>query len=304
MKRTTVPRRLKLKRTTVPKIKFCYYYLITNQITGKQYVGSRVAFKGDPEEDIEYMGSSKVLKVDYPTYGIENFTKTVLSHEIFIDKHTLCNRESYFIHEHNTLHPNGYNRYDPGKRVGFSNAGTHWSEETRQKMIVVMTGNKRCTGKPCAEETRQKISKYQKEHSSRRGRPVSDKTREKMSLTRTGLKLPPRSKEHCEKISIANKGRELSEETKRKIGLASTGRKHSKKTKQKLSELNKGKNNYWYGKYGASHPSFGTHPSEETRLKMRISRNKFIKNKRAQQAKEVPIPRIKLKRTKFNKQTL
>ena len=40
-----------------------YIYIITNTITNKQYVGSRM-YKGNPLKD-SYMGSSKQLKEEY-----------------------------------------------------------------------------------------------------------------------------------------------------------------------------------------------------------------------------------------------
>jgi hypothetical protein len=46
--------------------KFSYYiYVISNNINGKQYVGSRKAYIGKPEDDMSYMGSSKYLNEDY-----------------------------------------------------------------------------------------------------------------------------------------------------------------------------------------------------------------------------------------------
>ena len=54
--------------------KFYYVYLITNLILNKQYIGSRICYKEDPNTD-GYMGSSKYLSGDYKIYGIENFTK-------------------------------------------------------------------------------------------------------------------------------------------------------------------------------------------------------------------------------------
>ena len=121
------------------------------------------------------MGSSKSLKEDYKIYGIENFTKIILSYERFIDKYALCKKESYYIHKYNTLSPIGYNRYDPGKKLGFSMSGLHFSEEHKQK-----------------------ISK------SNKGRKISEWHKQRVSQTHKGKSL---SKEHKEKISKANKGK-------------------------------------------------------------------------------------------------
>lgn len=49
------------------------------------------------------------------------------------------------------------------------------------------------------------------------------------------------SKETREKISVAHKGKFVSEETRKKIGKAQIGRKFSEETRKKISEINKGK---------------------------------------------------------------
>jgi hypothetical protein len=41
--------------------------------------------------------------------------------------------------------------------------------------------------------------------------------------------------------------------------------------RKKLSESQSGSNNYWYGKFGEEHHSFGNHPTEETLEKLRLS---------------------------------
>ena len=59
-----------------------------------------------------------------------------------------------------------------------------------------------------------------------------------------GKKKPPRSKEHCRRISEANKGKKHSEETKRKISEANKGQKlppPSEEARRKMSEAHKGK---------------------------------------------------------------
>ena len=114
------------------KPNFYYVYIITNNILNKQYVGSRLCYKTKIEDDI-YWGSSKYLKKDYDIYGKENFTKEILKLDCK-DKNELLNEETNFIIKHNTLAPNGYNRFLPNQRKGFSMSGCKHSEESKQKM--------------------------------------------------------------------------------------------------------------------------------------------------------------------------
>lgn len=95
-----------------------------------------------------------------------------------------------------------------------------------------------------SEETKRKMSQ-----------PRSEEHKRKMSESRKGIKL---SKEHVDKVRLANTGKKRSEEVKRKIGLSKAGRKlseehkeaiinsrlgykHTEETKQKISLANKGK---------------------------------------------------------------
>jgi hypothetical protein len=101
--------------------RFCYYYLITNLITGRQYVGSRL--RDNPFSDKRYMGSSDYVKADIKRYGKENFSKIILKHERFINKKIMLNHETLFILKYNSLTPNGYNRFIPNSRIGFNMSG-------------------------------------------------------------------------------------------------------------------------------------------------------------------------------------
>jgi hypothetical protein len=118
-----------------------YIYIITNILTDKSYVGFKMY--DTEKEGKEYMGSSKYLNADILKYGQENFVKIKLKENIiFIDKEEQAKIESYFINLYNTLSPNGYNRYDPGKLPKFCVTGFHrrhkprkhpMSEEDKQK---------------------------------------------------------------------------------------------------------------------------------------------------------------------------
>jgi hypothetical protein len=84
------------------------------------------------------------------------------------------------------------------------------------------------------------------------------------------------------KISDAEKGKHLSEETRKKISDAKKGKHLSEETKKKMSEAKKGENHPSYGKHrseetkrklsdankGKNHPNYGKHCSEETKKKI------------------------------------
>lgn len=80
-------------------------------------------------------------------------------------------------------------------------------------------------------------------------------------------------------------------------GESSNGYKHTEETKQKLSEINKGKNSYWYGKEfsdehkenlskshsGSNHSNYGKHLSEKTKKKIKESNKGKIRSKETRQ---------------------
>lgn len=72
----------------------------------------------------------------------------------------------------------------------------------------------------------------------KKGSHLSQDTKEKMSKSLKGRKF---TKEHCLKISEANKKRIVSNDTKQKISAANTGRKHSEQSKEKISKAGKGR---------------------------------------------------------------
>lgn len=75
----------------------------------------------------------------------------------------------------------------------------------------------------------------------------NQESRERMSRAQKGKKMPPRTKEHTDKIIKASSGRRHSKETKEKIRLSRLGRtnrlgkKHSEESKQKIGAASKGR---------------------------------------------------------------
>lgn len=96
-----------------------------------------------------------------------------------------------------------------------------------------------------------------------------------LNLTKSAdcpLRSLPKSESHRKALSVAGKGRKLSQETIDKIKASKTGYKTSDETKRKLSLLNKGERNYFYGKTGDKHPRYGEVISEETKRKIAVSK--------------------------------
>jgi len=91
----------------------------------------------------------------------------------------------------------------------------------------------------------------------------TEEVRRKISNSNKGKKKPPRTKEHCRKISEFNSGRVRSIETRRKISQALRERKIKKETRQKLSKLLMGNKS-----------KLGQKASKETCRKMSASQKK------------------------------
>lgn len=98
--------------------------------------------------------------------------------------------------------------------------------------------------------------------------PRSAEYLEKQRIAHKGKKRPPLSQQHKESISkkmtgkIKKRGYKLSKETCQKMSEAGKGRKHSPETIEKLKELNTGENN----------PNFGKSATDETKEKMSLAR--------------------------------
>lgn len=99
-----------------------FVYITTNQLNGKQYVGSHYGNVND-----SYLGSGRYLSKAIKKYGRENFKREIL--EVCDSSMNLLLEEKY-IKEHNTLTPNGYN-VSP---TGGHGLGGRLSEETKRKL--------------------------------------------------------------------------------------------------------------------------------------------------------------------------
>lgn len=94
------------------------------------------------------------------------------------------------------------------------------------------------------------------------------------NLSHGGDTIGKHSEKSKLKMSQAHRGKVVSTETRDKISKASLGRKHTKEYRAHMSALHSGKGNPMYGKKGALSPSYGTHVSIETKVKMSNSARK------------------------------
>lgn len=86
--------------------KFFYVYLITNNITGENYVGKHYG-----TADNRYMGSGKKLKLAFEKYGRKNFRKDIVA--FYYDWEQLAYAEKVWIKYFKSIGKAEYNSYIP-----------------------------------------------------------------------------------------------------------------------------------------------------------------------------------------------
>lgn len=180
-----------------------FIYLITNKITGKQYVGLTT-------KDVDRRISEHIIGKTYigralRKYGIQSFNISVIDSAITID--VLYEKEKYWIKYYECKSPSGYNLTDGGE----GGLGHIVSEEGKRKIGRANKGNKYRLGHTFTEESRIKMSLAQK---GRLGHSHTDEFKAKMIGNN---------------YAQGNKGIPLSEEHKKKISKALTGNKNGLK---------------------------------------------------------------------------
>jgi len=168
-------------------------YIITNILTGKQYVGEslnvwhRMYIHRNNER-------KQVISKAIRKYGIDNF-KIYVEYFPYSTKGDLLLVEETLISKMECISPNGYNICKMGKEY---------------------PSRKGIPRPPRSKEWCENISKGLK------GGKLSETTKQKMSLSRTGKKL---SKETKDKISLKHRGKKLSVETVDKMKINNPNRK-------------------------------------------------------------------------------
>lgn len=153
-----------------------YVYLVTNVLTGKQYVGQTqrldINKRWNQHKKGKY-GLGRYIRAAYCKYGIENFQFMIIC-VCFDDD---CDRyEDEYINKYKTLAPNGYNL-----RAGGGNSGKH-HPDTIKLMSERQKGRK---GTPHSPETIKKLREAQKGSKNPNfGKKLSEEQKQKMSATR------------------------------------------------------------------------------------------------------------------------
>ena len=208
-------------------------YKITHLPSGKSYVG--LTMKALSVRFTEHAGkaasksaiSSAILK-----HGASQFSISAIDTTSSIDE--LKRKERYWIKEHRTLAPNGYNLTAGGEGI------LNPSDEVRHKLRMAVLGKRH------NEETKKKMrgphrahfrgrkhsmESIQKMRLAHNGHSVSEETREEMRRAHLGIR---QSEASIQKTRAANLGRACSEETKNKIRLAKLGKRLSEEHKQRI----------------------------------------------------------------------
>jgi len=156
-----------------------YVYLITNLLTDKQYVGSRTCYV-DPKSD-DYFGSSNFLWNDINELGRANFSKEILD-DNYKNYNDLLEGETFYILKHNTLAPNGYNRFLPNVRKSFNTTGISVYEIWLLKFGRKEADKKYKLWKKRESESQSgsKNSFYNKKHSEKTKEQISKKQKERL----------------------------------------------------------------------------------------------------------------------------
>lgn len=221
-------------------------YKITNIENNKSYVGSSLdiidRWYQHKASLLHKRHHSIKLQRAFNKYGENKFRYDIIE-ECNID--SLITREQHYI----DLFDSYKNGYNSTPNAG-NNLGMKHSDETKDKLRQLSTGNKNMLGKKHTEETKNIIREKLK------GKPLSEETKEKMSKSRKGMmsienrmKLIERNKsrigikfseEHKKKLSLSHIGIKQSSETISKRVKLNTGKKRTEETKKKMSENMKG----------------------------------------------------------------
>ena len=231
---------------------FHYTYLIVNKNSQMKYIGVR-SCSCLPENDDEYMGSSKILG-EALNKNPEYFTKTIIG---TFPTREMANADEQRLHEMFDVARNSMFYNLCIAPVGFNMCGRIQTVESRKKQSIVKMGpNNPFYGKTHTDETKKKQSKAQsgkylsEEHKKKIGKSVSGSKnhnygkhhsaehKKKLSVSQMGKTISPETRA---KMSEAAMGKIISPETRQKLSAAGMDRTHSPETRQKIGESNKGK---------------------------------------------------------------
>ena len=173
-----------------------YIYRITNNINHKTYIGQHKYCKSLLVED-GYMGSGVILKKAQKKYGIENFSKEIIT--IAMSKSEANVLEKYYIAKERNENTYGcYNVADGGQ--GGGHKGRHHTEYAKKRISESEKGHRPSFCRPRTEEEKRKISE------SKKGKKLNLSNEERLARS-----------EKAKEMSRRNIGSKRSEETKKKM---------------------------------------------------------------------------------------
>lgn len=159
-------------------MKYFYTYLLINLDDGLMYIGSR-GCSVLPEEDTNYMSSSKAVSKDY----LNRCDKLIL--DVFLTYKDAIDHEIYLHNLHDVATSSKFFNKSKQTSTKFTIAGTHHSEETKKK---ISEANKISKGTPQARE---------KQRQRRLGAVVSDSTKQLLRELNLGGNSPKARKVLC-----------------------------------------------------------------------------------------------------------
>jgi group I intron endonuclease len=218
-------------------------YLITNTVTGKQYVGQSNGIKRrfarhKRAARTKHRREAFYLHNSISKHGIENFKFEVLLYAK--DREYLNLMEQRCIDAYGTLSPAGYNLDSGGGVSRFVsdatkdklsrrlvwNKGVPMSEEQKRKLSAAKTGvPSPLKGRPASEEQKRKQSEKMKGRTAwNKGVPMAEEQRVKLlGLDKSYTKTP----EYRAMMSAALKKRGISPEHRAKINAAKAAKKQA-----------------------------------------------------------------------------
>lgn len=226
-----------------------YLYKLYNTITEKGYIGItiRPVKKRLAEHfNVAKRGRSTLIARALAKYGMEAFTLTILGQAESWDELCAMEREAIMLHQ--TFKPDGYNL----TRGGEGTLGRLHTEEAKTAISTKNTGkvhdqafrdavSARMKGVPKSPAQRAKMGEWQRgENNSQFGKTPTHhaKMLEAAAAARERDGHPtagrPLSNEHKAKMSVALKGRKLSEAEIEQRRISATGRTHSEETRAKI----------------------------------------------------------------------
>ena len=145
-------------------------YVHTNMLNGKQYVGlSSTSIEDRAGKNATKYKNCKYFWRAIQKYGWDNFTHVVLVDNLTHEQ--AMELEKYYIHQLNTMYPNGYNLTSGG------DSGWQMTETVKLKISEALKGNKNRIGHKNSEETNKKTSRRMMHNTYCCGRKYSESTK-------------------------------------------------------------------------------------------------------------------------------